>query len=139
MQAPLVQRQCVHTRQQWASASHHQQCSGNQLRAAAAPLGSSIRQKLQRKKHSIGEGCVPRSVPEKTQEQQQLSSSIEQNGSSEEPLRRRFITAEAITTMEEEQEKELKAMTSDIPMREQRFEWLAFWVAAAVAFGGGIW
>jgi hypothetical protein len=82
---------------------------------------------------------VARSVPEKTQEQQQLSSSIEQNGSSPEPPRRQFITAEAITTMQEEQEKELKAMTSDIPVREQRFEWLAFWVAAAVAFGAGIW
>lgn len=78
-------------------------------------------------------------MPEKTQEQQQLGSSIEQNGAPAEPPRRQFITADAMTTMQEEQEKELKAMTSDIPVREQRFEWLAFWVAAAVAFGAGVW
>lgn len=41
--------------------------------------------------------------------------------------------------MQEEQERELKALTTDLPQREQRFEWLAFWVASAVAFGGGIW
>lgn len=82
---------------------------------------------------------MARSVPEKTQEQQQLGSSIEQNGAPAEPPHRQFITADAMTTMQEEQEKELKAMTSDIPVREQRFEWLAFWVAAAVAFGAGIW
>lgn len=140
MQAPLAQRQCVHTRQQWGSASHHhQQCSGSQLRLAAAPLGSSLRQQLNRQRCSIGSGCVARSVPEKTQEQQQLGSSIEQNGAPAEPPHRQFITADAMTTMQEEQEKELKAMTSDIPVREQRFEWLAFWVAAAVAFGAGIW
>lgn len=55
------------------------------------------------------------------------------------PPSKQIITADAISTMQEDQEAQLKAMVSDIPAREARFEWLAFWVAAAVAFGGGIW
>lgn len=39
----------------------------------------------------------------------------------------------------DEQEAQLKLITSDLPVREQRFEWLAFWVGAAVAFGAGVW
>lgn len=41
--------------------------------------------------------------------------------------------------MQEEQEQELKTLTTQLPQQEQRLEWLAFWVAAAVAFGAGIW
>lgn len=44
-----------------------------------------------------------------------------------------------MTTMQEEQEKELKTLTTQLPQQEQRFEWLAFWVASAVAFGAGVW
>jgi len=41
--------------------------------------------------------------------------------------------------MQEEQEQELRAMTTDLPKQEARLELLVFWVAAAVAFGSGIW
>jgi hypothetical protein len=44
-----------------------------------------------------------------------------------------------MTTMQEEQERELNVLTTQLPQQEQRFEWLAFWVASAVAFGAGIW
>lgn len=52
---------------------------------------------------------------------------------------RQFVRSESMTTMQEEQERELKTLTTDLPRQEQRFEWLAFWVASAVAFGAGIW
>ena len=39
----------------------------------------------------------------------------------------------------EEQERELRAVTSDLPRAEARLETLALWVGAAVAFGGGVW
>jgi len=39
----------------------------------------------------------------------------------------------------EEQERELRLVTSDLPRAEARLEMLALWVGAAVAFGGGIW
>ena len=45
----------------------------------------------------------------------------------------------AISTMQEEQEQELRAMTTELPKQEARLELLVFWVAAAVAFGSGIW
>jgi hypothetical protein len=52
---------------------------------------------------------------------------------------RQFVRADSLSTLQEEQESELTALTKDVPRMEQRFEWLAFWVGAAVAFGAGIW
>jgi hypothetical protein len=85
--------------------------------------------------------AVVRAVPEQTQQQQQQQQ--QQDLSPVEPEQaqshRQFVSSDALTTMQEEQEAQLKALTSDMALKEQRFEWLAFWVGAAVAFGAGIW
>lgn len=83
---------------------------------------------------------MARAAPEQTQEQQQQPAA--EPGPRPEPdgsAHRQFVSSEAITTMQEEQEAQLKMMVSDLPVRELRFEWLAVWVAAAAAFGAGIW
>lgn len=125
MAAPLLLRQtpAMQHRPSAKCPSHQQQCS--QPRPV---LGSTIRQQLVYRRHC--NNVVVHTAPEKTQEQQQVSH---------EPDPRQFVRADAITTLQEEQEEQLKELTSDLPQREQRFEWLAFWVAAAVAFGAGIW
>eukprot|EP00878_Enallax_costatus_P009244 GHUV01009662.1.p1 GENE.GHUV01009662.1~~GHUV01009662.1.p1 ORF type:complete len:379 (+),score=69.96 GHUV01009662.1:255-1391(+) len=125
MPAPLASRHCSATqhRPSTKSTAHLQYSSQPRL-----ALSSSVRQQLLRRNHHSD--VAVRTAPEKTQEQQQVSH---------EPEPRQFVHAEAITTMQEEQEEQLKELTSELPQREQRFEWLALWVAAAVAFGAGIW
>jgi hypothetical protein len=74
-----------------------------------------------------------RSAPEKVQEQDLQAPAAAP------PPARQFVRAESMTTMQEEQEQELRTLTTQLPQQEQRFEWLAFWVASAVAFGAGVW
>ncbi|KAG2489077.1 hypothetical protein HYH03_012513 [Edaphochlamys debaryana] len=47
--------------------------------------------------------------------------------------------ATAESRRQAEQEKELAYITTKLPKQESRYEALAAWVGAAVAFGGGIW
>lgn len=75
-----------------------------------------------------------RAAPERVQQQEVEAPPVDPPAP-----QRQFIRADSLTTMQEEQENELKALMTDIPRLEQRFEWLAFWVGAAVAFGAGIW
>lgn len=103
--------------------THLQLCSQRKLALSSTTKLQHICQEHQRH-------VAVRTAPEQTQEQQQVSSA---------PDPRRFVQLDALTTTQEEQEEQLKELTSDLPQREQRLEWLAFWVAAAVAFGAGIW
>lgn len=80
-----------------------------------------------------GSALLARSAPEKVQAQDTPSAAAPP------PPQRQFVRAESMTTMQEEQERELQVLTTQLPQQEQRFEWLAFWVASAVAFGAGIW
>lgn len=82
---------------------------------------------------------LARSAPEKVQEQEIQQQTAAGGPSPLQQQQRQFVTADAMTTMQEEQERELGVLTTELPQREQRFEWLAFWVASAVAFGAGIW
>eukprot|EP00879_Flechtneria_rotunda_P008757 GHRR01009172.1.p1 GENE.GHRR01009172.1~~GHRR01009172.1.p1 ORF type:complete len:386 (+),score=115.31 GHRR01009172.1:130-1287(+) len=96
---------------------------------------SSNGQQLAQQRHSRHR-TLAHAAPEKTQEQQQVSSPEANTLQHRPPI----ITSDTpVTATVEEQEEQLKALVSDLPQREQRFEWLALWVAAAVAFGAGIW
>lgn len=113
------------------------QCSPQQHSNSTLPQLASTRssrpsshlwQHLQPPQH-VTRPVLARAAPERVQEQDPPAS----------PPARQFVQADALTTMQEEQEQELKTLTTQLPQQEQRLEWLAFWVAAAVAFGAGIW
>ncbi|KAF8063006.1 hypothetical protein HT031_003845 [Scenedesmus sp. PABB004] len=70
-------------------------------------------------------------------EQQSPSAAAQERSPPPQP--QQLVRGDALSTMQEEQEAQLKAMATELPTREARFEWLAFWVGAAVAFGAGVW
>lgn len=136
----LHQRQLTHGRHGQGTQHHRQQHAVLSLPPRSSSCSTAVNSDLRQQLSGLKHGCrvaLVRSAPEKVQEQEMEVPQAAAPPSSAQ--QRQFVRSESMTTMQEEQERELKTLTTDLPRQEQRFEWLAFWVASAVAFGAGIW
>jgi TerC family integral membrane protein len=97
---------------------------------------------LSRQQHGVGSrpqqqrrwAVAPSGARPQQQQQQQLRRPVLARASGKQPPRLR----EDSKSRQREQERELQALEA-LPVKEAKIETLALWVAAACAFGGGVW
>lgn len=112
--------------------------SKQQQQHQSSPLVQSLRQCH---RESITSNCLPRARPDVTRNGQGASgSSIDEvlNESSKSSSNGTGSSRPELISTPEPQVEQLQRLDAP-PMSEARYEILAAWVAAAVAFGAGIW